>query len=105
MHPFIYSNVMSTKIRRYFVVMSKAPIRFTPSIFRNKRGPLFAGGLSAFIMSGHLLLPLGTDNSVYQSMALAFVRFGRLPYLGSWDENFPGIIPIHAVAIVLFGNS
>ncbi len=38
-------------------------------------------------------------------MALEWVKYGRLPYLGSWDQNFPGIIPIHALGILLFGNS
>lgn len=30
---------------------------------------------------------------------------GQLPYLGSWDQNFPGIVPIHAFEILLFGKS
>lgn len=32
--------------------------------------------------------PFGADNAVLQSMALDWVRFGKIPYIGSWDNNF-----------------
>ena len=30
---------------------------------------------------------------------------GHIPYLGSWDQNFPGIILIHAAQILVSGHS
>jgi len=38
-------------------------------------------------------------------MGLALYRYHGLPYLGSWDHNFPGTVVIHALGIALFGNS
>ncbi len=49
--------------------------------------------------------PLGFDNAMYQAMAVDLYRFGKVPYIGSWDQNFPGIIYIHYLAILLFGSS
>jgi len=52
-----------------------------------------------------LLLPLSWDNWVYQTMGWDLAAYSKLPYVGSWDVNFPGIIYIHAVVIALFGTS
>ncbi len=52
-----------------------------------------------------LIAPIGFDNSVYQSMAVDLVRFGKVPYIGSWDVNFPGNILIHIAELLLFGNT
>jgi hypothetical protein len=30
---------------------------------------------------------------------------GHLPYIGSWDHNYPGIVLIHAIHVALFGSS
>jgi hypothetical protein len=57
------------------------------------------------LLSIDLFLPLSLDNEIYQSMAMDLFRFGRLPYLGSWDQNFPGIVYIHWLSIVIFGKS
>ncbi|HEY3874429.1 MAG TPA: hypothetical protein VGM92_03055, partial [Candidatus Kapabacteria bacterium] len=61
--------------------------------------------VSLLLLSTHLALPLSGDNEIYQSMASDLFRFHALPYLGSWDQNFPGIVYMHWVSIVLFGNS
>lgn len=66
--------------------------------------------LLAMIGAGVLLLfnlaiPFNTDNNIYQEMGLMLARYGKLPYLGSWDVNFPGIVYIHALAITIFGNT
>ncbi|HWF44573.1 MAG TPA: glycosyltransferase family 39 protein [Candidatus Kapabacteria bacterium] len=45
------------------------------------------------------------DNSLYQSMAIDLVRYHKLPYIGTWDQNFPGIILFHSAAILAFGTS
>ncbi len=49
--------------------------------------------------------PFHTDHSIQQAMALSLVRYHGLPYIGSWDHNFPGTILIHSAGILLFGNS
>lgn len=68
-----------------------------------ERPLLIALGISAALLTIVVASPLSVDNLIYQSMALDFLRHGKIPYLGSWDQNFPGIIPIHCLAIVLFG--
>jgi len=60
---------------------------------------------SLALLSFTLFLPLSWDNEIYQSMALELLRLHRLPYLGTWDQNFPGIVIVHAISILLFGNS
>jgi hypothetical protein len=35
----------------------------------------------------------------------ALLLEGHLPYLGSWDQNFPGILLVHAPQILLLGRS
>lgn len=60
---------------------------------------------SAFLLSFQLLFPLSFDNEIFQSMASELYRFHRLPYLGTWDQNFPGTIYLHWLSIVLFGDS
>ncbi len=61
--------------------------------------------IPAVLLLPTLLYPFSLDQSTYQTMALQLVKFGKLPYLGSWDENFPGIVFIHAVSITSLGNS
>ncbi len=51
-----------------------------------------------------VVTPLSFDDFVLRTMAMYYYRFGRLPYLGSWDHNFPGILIFHYLAIVLFGE-
>lgn len=52
-----------------------------------------------------LIEPLHSDNALYQSMAIDLFRYGKLPYLGSWDHNTPGILLFHLVPLAIFGNS
>ncbi len=60
---------------------------------------------SAIILLVTLLLPLGFDNDLYESMGWALYAYHGLPYLGSWDHNFPGIVFVHWASIALFGAS
>jgi hypothetical protein len=60
---------------------------------------------AAIILLVTLLLPLGFDNDVYQSMGYVLWTYHGLPYLASWDMNFPGIVFVHAASIALLGNS
>ncbi|HET6402081.1 MAG TPA: hypothetical protein VFH95_11875 [Candidatus Kapabacteria bacterium] len=68
--------------------------------------PLFVSlAISLGIFLIIILEPLGSANAVIHSMALDWVRYGRVPYIGSWDNNFPGIVFVHAIGIVLLGES
>ncbi len=49
------------------------------------------------------LIPFNSDLDLYHAMGLELVR-GRLPYVGSWDHNFPAIVFVHALSIALFGK-
>ena len=60
---------------------------------------------SAAILAINLVRPFHHDNAIYQSIAWQWVRYGRLPYIGSMDNNFPGIIYFHAISCLIFGNS
>lgn len=62
-------------------------------------------GISLALLSVNLLIPLSIDNDIYQSMGWELVKHGGLPYLGSWDHNFPGVVYFHAIGILLFGSS
>ena len=52
-----------------------------------------------------LITPLGFDNAIYQSMAIDLLKFGKIPYIGSYDQNFLGVLVIHLSAMALFGQS
>ncbi len=60
---------------------------------------------SAVILLVTLLLPLGFDNDLYEAMGWTLYAYHGLPYLASWDHNFPGIVFIHWASIALFGAS
>lgn len=63
------------------------------------------GVVAGALLLPHLLLPLNSDNDTYQAMALAMEQGKGLPYLGSWDQNFPGVVFYHWIGIKLFGLS
>jgi len=60
---------------------------------------------AAMVLPVTLLMPLGFDNDVYESMAWTLYAYHGLPYLASWDMNFPGIVFVHWASIALFGAS
>jgi Dolichyl-phosphate-mannose-protein mannosyltransferase len=60
--------------------------------------------LCAAIFSCTLTYPFNNDNALYAYMTDLALK-GHLPYLGSWDQNFPGIILVHAVQILVSGHS
>jgi hypothetical protein len=64
-----------------------------------------AFAISLAILLPELVAPFNHDSELYQSIGWLFARFGRIPYLGSWDQNFPGIFYLHAGTIALFGSS
>jgi hypothetical protein len=62
-------------------------------------------GICAILLLKHLLVPLNPDNDTYHAMAWQLYKYGELPYLGSWDQNFPGVVYIHWLSIAIFGNT
>src|ERR1700733_2940282 len=56
------------------------------------------------IFSCTLTYPFNNDNALYAYMADLALK-GHLPYIGSWDQNFPGIIAVQAVQIIVCGKS
>lgn len=60
--------------------------------------------LSALLLSITFLYTPSGDNTLYMYMAELLTK-GRLPYIGSWDHNFPGIVFIHAIHVIPFGAS
>ncbi len=52
-----------------------------------------------------IVKPLGYDNALMQNMALQVYQSGRIPYIGIWIHDFPGIIYIHWFSMVVFGTS
>jgi hypothetical protein len=74
-------------------------------IARTLTSPVTLMIVCALLLSVHLLIPLNSDNDIYQSMAFAMSEGQGLPYVGSWDHNFPGIVAYHWFGIELFGLS
>ncbi len=58
----------------------------------------------AAILSCTLTYPFNNDNALYAYMAELALN-GHLPYIGSWDQNFPAIVAVHAAQILLSGHS
>ena len=61
--------------------------------------------VSFFLLLPNILQPFNGDNDVFQTIGWQLVHFHQLPYLGSWDQNFPAIDFYHAAIIALFGTS
>ena len=64
--------------------------------------------ISAILLAPRLLFALQMDQSFHQYLGWIITRKGLvagLPYVGSFDQNFPGGAFIYALAIVLFGTS
>ena len=60
--------------------------------------------ICAAIFSCTLTYPFNNDNALYAYMADLALK-GHFPYIGSWDQNFPGIILIQAAQILVSGHS
>ncbi len=58
---------------------------------------------SSLVLSLLFIEPFSFDNAVYPSIAADLLRQRRIPYLRSFDQNFPGIMLMHVLAITLFG--
>jgi hypothetical protein len=51
------------------------------------------------------IAPFNDDNELFQGMGWLYHAYGRINYLGLWDQNFPGITQFHSLIISLFGTS
>lgn len=60
--------------------------------------------LSAFLLVRTLFYPLSVDNELYSYMGSLLLK-GYFPYVGTWDQNFPGIIFLHAIENAITGHS
>jgi hypothetical protein len=78
--------------------------RFMRSMYSNQRVIVFFV-ISALILPAIFLYPFNVDTDVWQWIGSVFVHYGELPYIGAWDNAFPGVTVAHAVAIYFFGNS
>lgn len=47
---------------------------------------------------------MNNDNVLYAYMSSLLLE-GRLPYTGSWDQNFPGVLLVHLPQILVLGRS
>ena len=63
---------------------------------------LIAGGA---ILSLTLWFNFGMDQSVYAYAAWVWKHYQLPPYVGVWDENFPGIFLVHRLALEIFGET
>lgn len=68
---------------------------------RSRNALIFLLFLGALVFQ--MLQSLGFDNSIMHAMAYQWWAFDRLPYLGTWDQNFPGIVYVHYLGILLSG--
>jgi hypothetical protein len=55
-------------------------------------------------MSPRLLFPLQMDQYFHHYLGWRLAE-GELPYIGSYDQNFPGGAIIHAICILVFGQT
>ena len=83
-------------------VMNSASIEESKSNFFWQVSALLG---SLLILLPDLLQPFNNDIDIYQTMGWQLVHFHQLPYIGSWDQNFPGIAYFHAAIIFAFGTS
>jgi len=61
--------------------------------------------LSLIILAPVLIEPLSFDSAIYQTLAIDMVHRGFIPYIQSFDQNFPGIVYLHCFEILLLGPS
>jgi 4-amino-4-deoxy-L-arabinose transferase-like glycosyltransferase len=84
------------------VISASTPSR--TSVWQEREWWLAIGG-SVLILAVNLLRPLHYDNALFQSIGWQWVRYGRKLYVGTFDQNFPGVLYFHAISCILFGTS
>jgi len=71
----------------------------------SKASIMILSAIALLLLPAILLYQFNGDNDIYQAMGVVLYRYHGLPYLASWDHNFPGIVLLHALSIAWFGNS
>jgi hypothetical protein len=66
----------------------------------DRRWKIFALIFAAAVYSLTVTYPFNNDNALYAYMADLLLH-GHLPYLGSWDQNFPGILLVHLMPLLV----
>jgi hypothetical protein len=61
-------------------------------------------GICAVILAPTLTYRLGVDQGVFAYMGNALLQ-GAWPYVHTWESDFPGLVFLQAVEILLFGRS
>jgi len=59
---------------------------------------------AGFILSFTLWFDFGPDQAIFGYIALVWKKYHLLPYLGTFDADFPGIFIIHRLVLELFGT-
>jgi hypothetical protein len=72
--------------------------------FRNNVYAIVGIALAVLIIAPRLLFPLQMDQYFHHYLGWRLAE-GELPYLGSYDQNFPGGAILHAVCILIFGQT
>src|SRR5258707_1975617 len=60
--------------------------------------------LCALVLAPTLTYRMGTDQGVFAYMGAAIVD-GRWPYLQTWESDFPGLMWLQALEILVLGKS
>ncbi len=61
--------------------------------------------IAVLILPVILLYPFNADNDIWQWIGTVFVRYGGLPYVAAWDNDFPAVGIVYSAAIYFVGNS
>jgi hypothetical protein len=72
--------------------------------FRHNVYAIVGIALAVLIIAPRLLFPLQMDQYFHHYLGWRLAE-GELPYLGSYDQNFPGGAILHALCILIFGSS
>jgi 4-amino-4-deoxy-L-arabinose transferase-like glycosyltransferase len=65
---------------------------------------LLAMAICLFLLSPTIFWGFGRDQGNLGYMAWMLTK-GNLPYVNTWDSNFPGVIALHAACIAVLGTS
>jgi len=60
---------------------------------------------SGFVLSLTVWFGFGMDQSIYSYGAWVWKHYHLPPYIGVWDQNWPGIFIVHRIALEIFGET
>jgi hypothetical protein len=59
----------------------------------------------ALVLAPTLTYRIGVDQGSFAYMGAALVEHGRWPFIGTWENDFPGMVFLHAIEIAALGKS